>query len=60
VAKRRVGRYSNEFRRMCVERMKQCDDIMALSKELDVHSFKVEWRTLNEDTGDTVGEEWRG
>jgi hypothetical protein len=36
VAKRRVGRYSNEFRRACVERMKQCDDISALSRELDI------------------------
>ena len=37
MAKRRVGRYSNEFRRMCVERMKQCDDIVALAAELDIH-----------------------
>jgi transposase len=45
VAKRRVGRYSNEFRRMCVERMKQCDDIVALSKELDVHRrLLYRWR----------------
>jgi len=22
---------------MCVERMKQCDDIVALAKELDIH-----------------------
>ena len=29
MARKRVGRYSNEFRRMCVERMKQCDDIGA-------------------------------
>ena len=36
MAKRRVGRYSNEFRRACVERMKQCDDISALSRELDI------------------------
>ena len=45
MAKRRVGRYSNEFRRMCVERMKQCDDIVALSKELDVHRrLLYRWR----------------
>jgi transposase len=45
VAKRRVGRYSNEFRRMCVERMKQCDDIVALSKELDIHRrLLYRWR----------------
>jgi transposase-like protein len=45
VAKRRVGRYSNEFRRMCVERMKQCDDIVALAAELDIHRrLLYRWR----------------
>ncbi len=45
MAKRRVGRYANEFRRMCVERMKQCDDIVALSKELDIHRrLLYRWR----------------
>ena len=37
MAKRRVGRYANEFRCMYVERMKQCDDIVALAKELNSH-----------------------
>ncbi len=41
MAKKRVGRYSNEFRRMCVERMKQCDDIAALAKELGYSSTIV-------------------
>lgn len=45
MAKRRVGRYSNEFRRMCVERMKQCDDIVALAAELDIHlRLLYRWR----------------
>ena len=45
MAKRRVGRYANEFRRMCVERMKQCDDIVALSKGLDIHRrLSYRWR----------------
>ena len=45
MAKRRVGRYTNEFKRMCVERMKQCDDIVALAKELDVHRrLLYRWR----------------
>ena len=45
MAKRRVGRYSNEFRRACVERMKQCDDIGALAKELDIHRrYLYRWR----------------
>ena len=45
MAKRRVGRYSNEFRRMCVERMKQCDDIVTLAAELDIHRrLLYRWR----------------
>ena len=45
MAKKRVGRYSNEFRRMCVERMKQCDDIGALAKELNIHRrYLYRWR----------------
>ena len=45
MAKRRVGRYSNEFRRMCVERMKRCDDIVALAAELDIHRrLLYRWR----------------
>ena len=45
MAKRRVGRYSNEFRRMCVERMNQCDDISALAKELDIdRGLLYRWR----------------
>ena len=45
MAKKRVGRYSNEFRRMCVERMKQCDDIGALAKELGIHRrYLYRWR----------------
>jgi transposase len=45
VAKKRVGRYSNEFRRMCVERMKQCDDIGALARELNIHRrYLYRWR----------------
>ena len=37
VGKQRVGRYPKEFRRMAVERLKTCDSIVALSKELGVH-----------------------
>ena len=45
MAKRRVGRYPNEFRRMCVERMKQCDDIVALAAELGIHRrLLYRWR----------------
>jgi transposase-like protein len=37
VAKRRVGKYPKEFRRMAVERLKTCDNIVELSQELGVH-----------------------
>jgi transposase-like protein len=45
VAKKRVGRYSNKFRRMCVERLKQCENIVALSEELGIHRrLLYRWR----------------
>jgi len=33
VARRRKGRYPNEFRRMAVERLKRCENIVALSED---------------------------
>jgi transposase-like protein len=45
VGKQRVGRWSKEFRRMAVERLKTCDNIVALSKELGVHRrLLYKWR----------------
>ena len=45
VGKQRVDRYSKEFRRMAVERLKTCDNIVALSKELGVHRrLLYKWR----------------
>jgi transposase len=45
VAKKRVGRYPKEFRRMAVERLKKCDNIVALSRELGVHRrLLYKWR----------------
>jgi transposase-like protein len=45
VAKRRVGRYPKEFRRMAVERLKTCDNIVELSRELGVHRrLLYKWR----------------
>ncbi|HEX9248835.1 MAG TPA: transposase [Gemmatimonadaceae bacterium] len=45
MAKRRKGRYPNEFRRMAVERLKRCDNIVALSEELGVHRrLLYKWR----------------
>ncbi|HXO31125.1 MAG TPA: transposase [Candidatus Acidoferrales bacterium] len=45
MAKRRKGRYSNEFRRMAVERLKRCENIVVLSEELGVHRrLLYKWR----------------
>ena len=45
MAKRRVGRYRNEFKRMVVERMKHCDNILALSAELELdRRLMYKWR----------------
>jgi transposase len=45
VAKRRVGKHPIKFRRMVVERMKQSDNIAALSDELGVsRSMMYKWR----------------
>ncbi|MFZ0288679.1 MAG: transposase [Candidatus Sulfotelmatobacter sp.] len=45
MAKRRVGRYPKEFRRMAVERLKTCDNIVELSQELGVdRRLLYKWR----------------
>ena len=45
MGKRRVGRYSKEFRRKAVERLKTCNNIVTLSKELGVHRrLLYKWR----------------
>ena len=45
MAKKRVGRYPKEFRRVAVERLKSCDNIGALSPELGVHRrLLYKWR----------------
>ena len=36
VATRRVGRYPKAFRQMAVERLNQCENIVALAKELGI------------------------
>ena len=43
--KTRMGRYPKEFRCMAVERLKKCDNIVALSQELGVHRrLLYKWR----------------
>ena len=45
MAKKRVRRHSDEFRQMCVERLKQSDNIVELAKELGIHRrLLYRWR----------------
>ena len=45
MAKKRAGRYTAEFKQMCVERMKQCNNVGTLAKELEVHRRMLyRWR----------------
>ena len=45
MAKKRVGRYSLEFRRMAVARMSSTDNISALAQELGIHrDLLYRWR----------------
>ena len=45
MARRRGQRYPKEFRRIAVERLKTCDNIVALSKELGVQRHLLyQWR----------------
>lgn len=56
MGKKRVVRYSNEFRRMCVERLKQSDNIVELAKELDIHRrLLYRWR---DELDPVVKSEW--
>jgi transposase len=54
--KRSVGRYPNAFRKMAVERLKSCDNIVALSEELGVHRrLLYKWRDQLEPIEDGQG-----
>jgi transposase-like protein len=45
MGKRRVGRYPRAFRQMAVDRLRKCDNVMALSEELGVHRRLIyKWR----------------
>ena len=55
MAKKRVGgyaKYSNEFRRQAVERLKQSDNIKALAKELGVDRRLLYYWRDREDAND--------
>jgi transposase-like protein len=56
VAKRRVGRYPKAFRKVAVERLKSCENIVALSEELGVHRrLLYKWRDQLEPIEDGQG-----
>ena len=43
--KRAIGRYPKAFRKMAVERLKSCENIVALAEELGVHRrLLYKWR----------------
>jgi len=45
VGKRRIGKYPRAFRERAVERMKSCDSVLELARELGVHrSVLYQWR----------------
>jgi transposase-like protein len=45
VGKQGEGRYSKECRRKAVERLKTCDNVVALAKELGIHRrLLYKWR----------------
>ena len=45
MGKRRVGRYPRAFRQMAVDRLRKCDNVVALSEELGVHRrLLYKWR----------------
>jgi transposase-like protein len=54
--KRATGRYPKAFRKMAVERLKGCDNIVALSAELGVHRrLLYKWRDQLEPIDDGQG-----
>ena len=51
--KRATGRYPKAFRKMAVERLKGCDNIVALAEELGVHRrLLYKWRDQMEPIDD--------
>ena len=47
MSKRRVNKYPKAFRQMAVERMRSCDNVSALAKELGVdRTVLYHWRNL--------------
>ena len=56
MAKRRVGRYPKAFRKMAVERLKGCENVLALARELGIHQrLLYKWRDRLEPIDDGEG-----
>ena len=56
--KRAIGRYPKAFRKMAVERLKSCDNIVALAEELGVRRRMLyKWRDQLEPVEDGEGGE---
>ena len=56
MAMKRVGKFPKAFRQYAVARLKQCDNIVALSKELGVHRrLLYTWRDQLEPTEEGEG-----
>ncbi|MGC2161596.1 MAG: transposase [Silvibacterium sp.] len=54
--KRTIGRYPKAFRKMAVERLRGCDNIVALAQELGVHRrLLYKWRDQLEPIEDGQG-----
>ena len=57
MAKKRVARYPKEFRRMAVERLKSCDNVVVLAQEPGVHRrLLYKWRDQLEPIEESEGE----
>ena len=56
MAKKRMGKFPKAFRQMAVDRLKQCENIVELAKELGIHRrLLYRWRDQLEptETGDS-------
>ena len=54
MAKKRVGKYPVSFRRMAMERMRDCPSVSALAEELGVHrTILYQWQRKLEHTGES-------
>ena len=56
MAKRRVNKFPEEYRRMALERLQSCQSVTALSKELGIHrGLLYRWRNRMEPSDEGPG-----